>query len=114
MSNRLAADIADLTQQEVQDRLNYSTIQLDFSQPAILRQTQDIQLNVIARQQDNFFVRLWHSIQQGALGFLDAIVIATVIWPLWLLLLIIGLFFRKYKQRQKRRITAHRPDNQDI
>ncbi len=99
-SNRLTADIARLTQQEVEDRLNYSTIQLTFSQAATLHQVKDIQLKVLAKQQDNFFVRVWQSIYQGAVGFLDFIVVATVLWPLWLILLIGGGIVWKYKKRR--------------
>lgn len=99
-SNRLTADIARLTQQEVEDRLNYSTIQLTFSQAATLHQVKDIQLKVLAKQQDNFFVRVWQSIYQGAVGFLDFIVVAIVLWPLWLILLIGGGIVWKYKKRR--------------
>ena len=99
-SNRLAADIARLTQQEVEDRLNYSTIQLTFSQAATLHQVKDIQLKVLAKQQDSFFVRVWQSIYQGAVGFLDFIVVAIVLWPLWLILLIGGGIVWKYKKRR--------------
>ena len=99
-SNRLAADIARLTQQEVEDRLNYSTIQLTFSQAATLHQVNDIQLKVLAKQQDHFFVRVWQSIYQGAVGFLDFIVVAIVLWPLWLILLIGGGIVWKYKKRR--------------
>lgn len=99
-SNRLAAEIATLTQQEVQDRLNYSTIQLNFSQAATLHKVQDIQLKVLAKQQDNFFVRIWQSIYQGAVGFLDFIVAAMVLWPLWLILLVSGGLIWKYKKRR--------------
>lgn len=99
-SNRLAADIARLTQQEVEDRLNYSTIQLTFSQAATLHQVNDIQLKVLAKQQDHFFVRVWQSIYQGAVGFLDFIVVAIVLWPLWLILLIGGAIVWKYKKRR--------------
>ena len=99
-SNRLTADIARLTQQEVEDRLNYSTIQLTFSQAATLHQVKDIQLKVLAKQQDNFFVRVWQSIYQGAVGFLEFIVVAVVLWPLGLILLIGGGIAWKYKKRR--------------
>lgn len=112
-SNRLAADIADLTQQEVQDRLNYSTIQLDFSQPAMLRQTQDIQLHRVALEQYGFFNRLWHSIQLGAVGFLDFLVAAMLLWPLWLILSIAVVLIWKYKKKRYNPL-AKTPENQDI
>lgn len=112
-NNRLAADIADLTQQEVQDRLNYSTIQLDFSQPAMLRQTQDIQLQRVALEQYGFFNRLWHSIQLGAVGFLDFLVTAMLLWPLWLILSIAVVLIGKYKKK-RRNPLAKTPENQDI
>ena len=100
VSNRLAADIARLTQQEVEDRLKYSTVQLTFSQAATLHQVNDIQLKVLAKQQDHFFVRVWQSIYRGAVGFLDFIVVAIVLWPLWLILLIGGAIVWKYKKRR--------------
>lgn len=100
-ADRLSAEIADLTQQEVQDRLSYSTIQLEFNQAAILRQTQDIQLDQVARQQSHFFVRIWHAMQRGASGFLDVIVMAVLFWPLWLIGLISAVLIWKYKKRQR-------------
>lgn len=100
-ADRLAGDIAALTQQEAQDRLSYSTIQLEFSQAAILRQTQDIQLTQVARQQDHFFAQLWHAIQRGAYGFLDLIVMAMLFWPLWLIGVVSAVLIWKYKKRQR-------------
>lgn len=109
-TSQLAADIAALTQQEVQDRLSYSTIQLDFSQVATVHQTQDIQLEVVAKQQEPFLSRIGHSIYLGGVGFLDFIVQAMLLWPLWLMI-IIGVLVWKYKKRQQ---VLHKTAAKDV
>lgn len=113
-ADRLAAEIADLTRQEVQDRLSYSTIQLNFNQPATVHQTQDIQLNQIAKQDQHFFARLWQSIQLGAMGFLDFIVAAMLLWPLWIIVMLAVWFIwhkKKKHLRQRLNNTANPTDS---
>lgn len=109
----LATEIAQLTRQEVVDRLHYSTIELDFNQPATVRQTQDIDLHLLAKQQDGFLTRLWHAMVLGGVGFMDFIVTAMLLWPLWLVLLIAGSLIWNYKKRRGGRVVKI-PENQDI
>jgi len=107
-ANRLAAEIAELTRQEVQDRLNYSTIQLDFSQPATLHKKPDIQLQQVARQDEPFLSRIWQAIQGGAAGFVDVVVFMTLLWPAWVIAAIItALILWRRKQRSGNLNTRH-------
>lgn len=107
-ASRLAAEIAELTRQEVQDRLNYSTIQLDFSQPASLHKKPDIQLQQVARQDEPFLSRIWQAIQGGAAGFVDVVVFMTLLWPVWVIAAIItALILWRRKQRSGNLNTRH-------
>lgn len=107
-ASRLAAEIAELTRQEVQDRLNYSTIQLDFSQPATLHKKLDIQLNQVAKQDEPFLSRMGQAIQAGATGFVDVVVFMTLLWPLWLItVIVVALIFWRKKQRRNRKVAHH-------
>ncbi len=109
-ANRLAAEIAELTRQEVQDRLNYSTIQLDFSQPATLHKKPDIQLQQVAKQDEPFLSRIWQAIQLGAAGFVDVVVFMTLLWPAWVIAAIITTFiFWRKKQRPGSPKSQHNP-----
>jgi hypothetical protein len=107
-ASRLAAEIAELTRQEVQDRLNYSTIQLDFSQPASLHKKPDIQLQQVAKQDEPFLSRIWQAIQSGAAGFVDVVVFMTLLWPAWVIAAIItALILWRRKQRSGNLNTRH-------
>ena len=103
-ADRLASEIAELTRQEVQDRLAYSTIQLEFSQPVVLHRTQEIQLVQVAQREQPLLARLWQAAQDGASGLADFAVFVVLLWPAWLILAaiiaVVG-WFRKRKQARK-------------
>jgi len=69
-------EIARLTRMEVQDRVRYSTITLAISQPTLVRERIDIDVDAVARLNgDSFWKRAWNGIQYGWRFVLDLLVI---------------------------------------
>lgn len=88
-----------LTQLEVQDRLQYSTITLDFFQTAQIRQRQDINIQRVAElHSDPFFARIWQSIKMGFIGLRELVVWLVMLWPLYVVLLAGLLGYRHFKK----------------
>lgn len=91
-------EIARLTRMEVQDRVRYSTITLAISQPTLVRERIDIDVDAVARLNgDSFWKRAWNGIQYGWRFVLDLLVIMITIWPLYLLAMVIFLLYRLCK-----------------
>lgn len=105
-ADRLAAEIAELTRQEVQDRLNYSTIQLDFSQPATVRQKQDIQLQQVARHDQPFLERLGQAIVDGANGLVSFVLFIVLLWPAWIILTVIIWLICWFRKRKRSKVQS--------
>lgn len=99
-SNGVANQLQRLTQQEVQDRLNYSTISLQYFQAAQVRQGQDLNINRIANiHSDPFFSRVWESIKTGFVALREVIIWLILIWPMYIILIVIYLIYRKVKRK---------------
>lgn len=91
-----------LTQLEVQDRLQYSTVTLDFFQTAQLRQRQDINIQRVAQlHSDPFFTRLFQSMKMGFIGVRELIVWLVMLWPLYIVLLVGLVVYRQSKKFRK-------------
>ncbi len=89
------SEISRLTRLEVQDRVRYSTIVISFTQPAAVREHQDINLDAVAQLNgDSFWQRAWYGIQKGWQFVLSLVVVLITIWPLYLILLIGLLAYR--------------------
>lgn len=92
------SEIARLTQMEVQDRVRYSTIQIQVNQPSTVRERIDIDIDAVARLNgDSFWKRAWNGIQYGWQFVLDLLVILITIWPLYLILMIGFAVYRVIK-----------------
>ncbi|TCM61447.1 uncharacterized protein DUF4349 [Acinetobacter calcoaceticus] len=88
-------EIARLTQLEVQDRVNYSTIAIRINQPTLVRERIDIDINAVANLNgDGFWTRAWNALQSGWQFVLDLLVFLITIWPLYLVIIIGGLLFK--------------------
>lgn len=91
-------EISRLTKMEVQDRVRYSTITLAISQPTLVRERIDVDIDAVARLNgDSFWKRAWNGVQYGWQFVLDLLVVLITIWPLYLLLLIGFLLYRVIK-----------------
>lgn len=99
-SNAVANQLQRLTQKEVQDRLNYSTISLQYFQNAQVRQSQDININRIANiHSDPFLSRIWESVKTGFVALREVIVWLVVIWPMYIILIALYFIYRKLKRK---------------
>lgn len=91
-------EIARLTQMEVQDRVRYSTIQIQVNQPSTVRERIDIDMDAVARLNgDSFWKRAWNGIQYGWQFVLDLLVVLITIWPLYLIMIVGVLIYRVAK-----------------
>ncbi len=91
-------EIARLTQLEVQDRVRFSTISITIKQPAMVRESLDVDVDAVARLNgDSFWKRAWDGVQYGWHFILDLLVILVTIWPLYLILFVCVLLFRLFK-----------------
>ncbi|MFC3901672.1 protein of unknown function [Acinetobacter marinus] len=100
-----------LSQQEAQDRLKYSTIDLHYFQSPQLRQRQDLDFEqAVEQHQAPFTQRIGLSMQAGFEGFKNSILWLFYIWPFYIVLLLAYLLFRfvrkKIKQRKQRKTLA--------
>lgn len=93
--NAQLSEISRLTRMEVQDRVRYSTITLAISQPTLVREQIDIDVDAVARLNgDSFWKRAWNGIQYGWHFVLDLLVLLITIWPLYLLALLFYVVYR--------------------
>ena len=91
-------EISRLTQLEVQDRVRFSTISLTIKQPAMVRESLDVDVAAVARLNgDSFWKRAWEGVQYGWQFILDLLVILVTIWPLYLLVFLGLIIYRVTK-----------------
>lgn len=91
-------EISRLTQLEVQDRVRFSTISITIKQPAMVRESLDVDVDAVARLNgDGFWKRTWEGIQYGWQFILDLLVILVTIWPLYLLIFVGCIIYRVTK-----------------
>ncbi len=91
-------EISRLTEMEVQDRVRFSTISLSIKQPAMVRESLDVDVDAVARLNgDSFWKRAWDGIQYGWHFILDLLVILITIWPLYLIVILGLILYRVFK-----------------
>lgn len=91
-------EISRLTQLEVQDRVRFSTISITIKQPAMVRESLDVDVDAVARLNgDGFWKRTWEGVQYGWQFILDLLVILVTIWPLYLLIMVGCIIYRVTK-----------------
>ncbi|WP_335959434.1 hypothetical protein [Acinetobacter bereziniae] len=91
-------EISRLTQLEVQDRVRFSTISITIKQPAMVRESLDVDVDAVARLNgDGFWKRAWEGVQYGWQFILDLLVILMTIWPLYLLIMVGCIIYRVTK-----------------
>ncbi|MBO3653935.1 hypothetical protein [Acinetobacter bereziniae] len=91
-------EISRLTQLEVQDRVRFSTISITIKQPAMVRESLDVDVDAVVRLNgDGFWKRAWEGIQYGWQFILDLLVILVTIWPLYLLIMVGCIIYRMTK-----------------
>ena len=96
-------EISRLTQMEVQDRVKFSTINIYITQPTLIRERIDVDVDAVARLNgDHFFTRAWSGIQSGWQFVLDLLVILLTIWPLYILMFIAYFIFKFFNKLFKK------------
>lgn len=92
-------EISRLTEMEVQDRVRFSTISISIRQPAMVRESQDIDVDAVARLNgDSFWKRAWDGVQYGWQFVLDLLVILITVWPLYLIIVVGFMLYRVFKK----------------
>ena len=99
-------EIARLTQLEVQDRVRYSTIMISISQPTLVRERLDIDINEVARLNgDGFWESALNSVITGWQFVLNILIFLIAIWPFYLFLILAILLFKIINPIVKRLIN---------
>lgn len=100
-------DAAVVSQRELEDAIAFSTIRLNLYQDAQVRQQIEPDTEALmATAGPGFFQRIGIALQAGWRGLLQAIVIATYLWPLWLVLSVIASALWQWRRAVRRRRAA--------
>lgn len=109
-------DEAVVSQRELEDAIAFSTIRLHLYQDAqVRRQIEPDSEALMAAAGPGFFQRIGIALQAGWRGLLQAVVIATYLWPLWLILLVIAAALWQWRRAvRRRRATRSRVTMPDL
>jgi len=92
-------DEALVAQQEFEDRIAFSTINLSMYQSSKIRQAVLTDVEAVFQQHSPaFLARLGKSLAEGWHGILDVVIALMKLWPLWLLMLIGALIYRRFRK----------------
>lgn len=94
-------DEALIASKEFEDRVAFATIDLSLYQAPRVRSTVRMDVDEAARRASpGFFRRLGHALSTGWFGLLDAAVVLSQLWPLWLVLGTMVFAVRRWRQRK--------------
>lgn len=94
-------DEALIASKEFEDRVAFATIDLSLYQAPRVRSTVRMDVDEAARRASpGFFRRLGHALSTGWFGLLDAAVVLSQLWPLWLVLGAMVFAVRRWRQRK--------------
>jgi hypothetical protein len=94
-------DEALIASKEFEDRVAFATIDLSLYQAPRVRSTVRMDVDGAARRASPaFFRRLGHALSTGWFGLLDAAVVLSQLWPLWLVLGAMVFAVRRWRQRK--------------
>lgn len=94
-------DEALIASKEFEDRVAFATIDLSLYQAPRVRSTVRMDVDEAARRASpGFFRRLGHALSTGWFGLLDAGVVLSQLWPLWLVLGAMVFAVRRWRQRK--------------
>ena len=94
-----ARDEALVAQKEFEDRVAFATIDLSLYQLSKIRQTEltDVEA-VFEANSPGFFPRLGSSLRVGWYGVLEVFIQLVKLWPLWLLVTLVVLAYRRFRK----------------
>lgn len=89
-------DDAIVNQAIFEDQVAYSTINLNLYQLEKIRQDKIVDINaIIEANRPSFFTGMKFALIDGWYGVLSLLVALAAIWPLWIVVFIVGLIIRK-------------------
>lgn len=92
-------DEALIAQKEFEDKIAFSTINLSMYQSPKIRKAELIDVEAVFQQNSpGFFARLGSSLAVGWYGILDVLVALMALWPVWLLVLIGAVSYRRFRK----------------
>jgi hypothetical protein len=94
-------DEATLAQAALEDRIAFATIDLSLYQSPQVSRTDLVDVDqVVRRDGPGFFARLGHALQAGWFGALDVLIALSLMWPLWLGVLLAAIALRQWRRRK--------------
>lgn len=97
---RAGRDDALVAQKEFEDRIAFATLRLALYQAPQIRRTELVDVDaVFERNSPGFLTRLGGSLRVGWYGVLDVFLALAKLWPLWLLLTIAGVAWRRFRKK---------------
>jgi hypothetical protein len=92
-------DEALIARREFEDRVAFATIDLSLYQTPRVRSTVRMDVDEAARRASpGFFRRLGHALGAGWFGLLDAAIVLSQLWPLWLVLAGLVILVRRRRR----------------
>ncbi len=99
-SSKSARDEALIAQQEFEDKIAFSTINLSMYQGSKIREAELTDVEAVFQQHSpGFFARLGNSLTVGWYGIVDVAIAVMTLWPLWLLVLIAAVTYRRFRKK---------------
>lgn len=99
----MSADEAELRRRELEDRVAFSTITLNFYQPPQLRQQTLPDTQTAMRDAGpGFWPRIGQALGSGWRGLLEVLVVIAHAWPLWLVIAVALVLARRVSWRRRR------------
>lgn len=100
---RATRDEALIAQKEFEDRVAFSTITLSLRQDAQVRRAERVDVDAVFRDNGpGFFSRLGESLAVGWRAALDIVIALAALWPLWLMVVAVGLAWRRWRKTHPR------------
>ena len=81
----------------------FSTITLSLRQDAQVRRAERVDVDAVFRDNGpGFFSRLGESLAVGWRAALDIVIALAALWPLWLMVVAVGLAWRRWRKTHPR------------
>lgn len=104
---KAARDAAHIAKKEFEDQVAFSTIELQLYQPSKVLQTERVDVSSMYRQfRPGFFSRLGEQVRGGWEGLLDFFLALAGIWPVLLIVGVLGPVLWRLKRRQRKAAVA--------
>lgn len=99
--NIIPPDLKALIEKDLQHRLQYSTIVLNYQQSAVIRTSKDFELlDVIDAKEDPLSTRLGNAMGLGMAGIITIFVNLMILWPLYALFGLAWWGYRTWKRKK--------------